>query len=100
MLYDFSDLLDVCKVDDSTLLRFIRDGLVPHPVTIGGCIRWTGAAIKAWMDTGCPKCEPPMANAFRRIRLGIALEDAERDAARHADLGIDAADVEVIADAD
>ena len=37
-----------------TLWRLRTSGKLPHPIRLGGAIRWRAAEIDAWIDAGCP----------------------------------------------
>lgn len=46
-----SRLLGVCE---KTLQRMSRQGEMPPLIKIGRAVRWSYAAIKAWVEAGCP----------------------------------------------
>lgn len=47
-----NDILEITKVDHSTIYRWIKDGLFPAGIKLGrGCTRWRQSAIIAWQES-------------------------------------------------
>ncbi len=55
-------LLDVQQVgkllncSPRTVYRLADAGRMPAPVRLGTLIRWSRAAVEAWISAGCPSC--------------------------------------------
>ncbi len=52
-------------VSRSTWLRLADSGKAPWGVKLGRCRRWRRTELIAWLDAGCPLCDP------RRTRAGV-----------------------------
>ena len=60
---------NVLHTDGETLARFVRDGVMPTPVVIGGVIvRWATATILEWVAAGLPPCDPPSSETMEQIQ--------------------------------
>lgn len=59
------------EVDEPTLLRFVRDGVVPQPVIIGGFARFRADELRSWAEAGCPQCEPCGHRVLNRVRRAM-----------------------------
>lgn len=55
-------LLDVAAVAEMLgcsarhVYRLSDAGRMPAPVKLGVLVRWSAAAIREWIDAGCPSC--------------------------------------------
>jgi len=67
-------------IDRPTLLRWVRDGIIPCPRILDGFVRFAEGDIAEWIENGCPACEP--AAGFDYMRLRILIEDVANSAAR------------------
>lgn len=45
--------------------RLADSGRIPRPMKIGGMVRWSAAAVDAWLADGCPDCRAAELNADR-----------------------------------
>lgn len=39
-----------------TVYRLSDGGRMPHPLKVGGLVRWRTGDIEEWISTGCPDC--------------------------------------------
>jgi excisionase family DNA binding protein len=47
----------------------LRDGgHLPTPVRLGRAVRWRAGDIAAWVEAGCPSCDPRRASGARGRR--------------------------------
>ena len=86
------------EVDESALLRFVRDGVCPPPIIVGGLARFNADELRAWRNCGCPAGEPVGHRRLHAIRRAMMDEADERFAtvsARLSDL-LDNATPEVL----
>jgi hypothetical protein len=88
MLWTLDRTCNEFAVDRSTLLRWIRDGIVPCPRILDGFVRFAEEDLYEWVRDGCPTSEPS-GLLFSKVRaldllervntLGTQIADAERD---------------------
>ena len=52
-LMTVEDLAKVLSVSVRTVWRLRRKACLPHPVKIGGGVRWRMSDIMAWIERGC-----------------------------------------------
>lgn len=50
------DVAKMLKCSDRTVYRLSDAAKMPGPVRIGSLVRWSRAAIEAWIAEGCPSC--------------------------------------------
>jgi prophage regulatory protein len=48
-----------------SVYRLSDSGRMPRPLKIGGMVRWSAAAVREWIDSGCPDCRAAELNAAR-----------------------------------
>lgn len=54
-LLKLEELAAILKVKPRTLRRHHDSGLVPRAVRVGSALRWSRAAIEAWIAQGGPR---------------------------------------------
>lgn len=55
-LLDVDALASLLGVSTRHVRRLVDAGKCPQPVRLGGCVRWSRAAVDAWIAAGCPTC--------------------------------------------
>ena len=48
------ELAVMLRCSARTIYRLADTGRLPQPCRVGGLVRWSGAAIEAWIAAGCP----------------------------------------------
>lgn len=51
-----------------SVYRLSDSGRMPRPLRIGGMVRWSAAAVDAWLADGCPDCRPAELRAGRHAK--------------------------------
>ncbi|MCA9196012.1 MAG: helix-turn-helix domain-containing protein [Planctomycetales bacterium] len=54
-LITVAELANLLGVSVRTVWRKESTGYLPHPVRIGGLVRWRRNEIMQWIEDGCPK---------------------------------------------
>ena len=49
-MYCTKDVMRVCKISRSTVLRWVQSGYLPKPVAFQSGPRWPGRHLIAWYD--------------------------------------------------
>jgi prophage regulatory protein len=52
-LMTVEDLAKLLRVSVRTVWRLRQNACLPHPVKIGGGVRWRMSDVKAWIEQGC-----------------------------------------------
>jgi excisionase family DNA binding protein len=52
-LLTVEDLAKLLRVSVRTVWRLRRNACLPHPVKIGGGVRWRMSDVRAWIEQGC-----------------------------------------------
>jgi prophage regulatory protein len=52
-LMTVEDLAKLLHVSVRTVWRLRRNASLPHPVKIGGGVRWRKSDVKTWIEQGC-----------------------------------------------
>jgi excisionase family DNA binding protein len=52
-LLTVEDLAKLLRVSVRTVWRLRRNACLPHPVKIGGGVRWRISDVKAWIEQDC-----------------------------------------------
>ena len=86
MLLCIDEVARRSDTDPSTILRWLRQGLIPPPVFLGEFMRWSEPGLAEWLRAGCPKCERPRTIVpFLRAQLAeVEHTDQKREASREA----------------
>lgn len=50
------DVARLLACSTRSVYRLADAGKLPRPLRIGGMVRWSAAAIDAWLADGCPEC--------------------------------------------
>jgi len=50
------EVADILKCSARTVYRLADAGKMPPPCRLGAMVRWSAAAIDAWIAAGCPAC--------------------------------------------
>ena len=74
------------EVDESALLRLVRDGDIPAPAIIGGAVRFDPLRLAQWRADGCPKGEPCGHRVLNAVRRALLDESDEHNAVQMARL--------------
>ncbi len=56
-LLDVGGVAEMLGCSQRHVYRLSDAGRMPAPVKLGALVRWSAAAIREWIDAGCPKCE-------------------------------------------
>lgn len=48
------DVAKLLSFGERTIFRMSDAGKMPPPLKIGGSVRWSRRALRAWIDDGCP----------------------------------------------
>ena len=48
---------DLLNCGERTVWRWSRSGVMPHPVRIGGAVRFRREEIERWIEAGCPRVD-------------------------------------------
>ena len=88
MLWTLDKTCQQFTIDRPTMLRWIRDGIIPMPRILDGFVRFAEVDLDEWIRNGCPASDPDPV-LFNKVRardllervntLGMRLADAERD---------------------
>lgn len=79
MLLDVQRVAEQVGTDRATIFRWIRDGIMPAPIDVGGLVRWPAAVLERWAAEGCATSDPPTEARFVRLRVLCIEEDVVRD---------------------
>ena len=77
ILLDLKQAAATLAVDESTLLRWVRDGVCPPPMIVSGLPRWHRETLDRWAAGGCVTGEPPHHFIMHAARRGN-MEDMGR----------------------
>ena len=77
ILLDLKRVADASSVDESTILRWVQDGIMPAPLMIDGLPRWHRETLDRWALAGCVTGKPLSPQAMLQVRKGW-LEDSFR----------------------
>ena len=77
ILLDLKQAAATLAVDESTLLRWVRDGVCPPPMLVSGLPRWAPETLQRWAIGGCVAGQPLHHRVNLQIRKGH-LEDVFR----------------------
>lgn len=55
-LLTVQDMAAILNCSARTVYRLVDSGKMPPPCRLGGLVRWSRAAIDAWIADGCPAC--------------------------------------------
>jgi predicted DNA-binding transcriptional regulator AlpA len=70
------------ETDEPTVLRLLRDGVLPRPISLGfPLVRWPEPLLDKWVAEGCHRASAMDPDEFKIMRDSLCLEAAER---RHA----------------
>ncbi len=57
LLLDAAELAAELGVSLRQVRRWDGTGLLPRPIRLGSCVRWSRAGIELWIAAGCPDRE-------------------------------------------
>lgn len=57
-LLTVDDVARLMACSSRSVYRLSDAGRMPRPLKICGMVRWSAAAIDAWLIAGCPDCRP------------------------------------------
>lgn len=59
LLLSAEKLAELLGISIRTLWRLRASGKLPHPIRLGGSVRWRACDIGDWIEAGCPtsQCE-------------------------------------------
>ena len=49
-----ADVADMLACSTKTIYRLVDRGAIPHPVRLGGMLRWHRPRLEQWIADGCP----------------------------------------------
>lgn len=49
-LLDINDMQRIFKAGRATIFQFVKDGIIPAPIKIGGLTRWRSAQVIEFID--------------------------------------------------
>ena len=78
MLRDFEQVATDCMIDQPTLWRWVRDGIIPRPFMLDGLVRWAGPSLETWAALACPSGPPFHAKQLTALRRAWLREKRER----------------------
>ena len=55
-LLDVATVAELLNCSPRHVYRLSDAGRMPSPVKLGALVRWSAAAIRQWIDQGCPSC--------------------------------------------
>ncbi len=55
-LLDVQAVAEMLGCTHRHVYRLSDAGRMPAPVKLGSLVRWSAAAIREWIDAGCPSC--------------------------------------------
>lgn len=53
-LISAEDLASRLSISQRTLWRLLERGQLPHPLRLGGSVRWRADELRQWIEAGCP----------------------------------------------
>ena len=56
-LLDVQAVAEMLGCSSRHIYRLSDGGKMPAPVKLGSLVRWSAAAIREWIDQGCPRVE-------------------------------------------
>ncbi len=72
-LLDVHDVADLLNCSVRHVHRLARTRQMPKPVRVGSLVRWNAAAVRAWIEAGCPASstttsdQPPTGEEVARV---------------------------------
>ena len=55
-LLDVNQVAEMLGCSQRHVYRLSDAGRMPAPVRLGSLVRWSAAALRQWIDAGCPNC--------------------------------------------
>jgi excisionase family DNA binding protein len=55
-LLDVQAVAEMLGCSPRHVYRLSDAGRMPSPVKLGALVRWSAAAVRDWIDQGCPNC--------------------------------------------
>lgn len=53
-LLNVEDVAVLLRCSTRSVWRMSKTGRMPHPLKLGGAVRWSRAAVEQWVKNGCP----------------------------------------------
>jgi len=63
LMLKVEDVATMLAISTRQVFRLSDSGRMPRPLKLGGSVRWRKGDVQAWIEKGCPNCDPMRANS-------------------------------------